>query len=84
VENLTARASDHTAAVVGLNLNYGDTAEFVGHNVVYSAQSLLPVCLLFEANDQGAEPHRIGPAPDGAHCKMLDANVRVQRAPNQP
>jgi pectate lyase len=83
VENLTAVADEHTAALVGLNSNYGDTAEFLGNNLIHTASAALPVCLLFEGNALGAEPRRLGAAVDSGACKNLDTNVHLEQASTQ-
>jgi hypothetical protein len=78
LENVTAVAGANTATIVGLNLNYGDTAEFRGKNVIYDLKGGVPICLMYQANDTGGEPKSIGPAPDGGNCKNLNANVTIR------
>jgi hypothetical protein len=78
LENITAVVGANTATLVGLNLNYGDTADFRGRNVIYDLKGGVPICLLYQANDTGAEPKSIGAAPDGDNCKNLTTNLDVR------
>jgi pectate lyase len=87
LENVTAVASKHTATILGLNQTYNDTAEFRGKNVIYDLKGGVPICLMFEANNTGAEPKSLGAAADGESCKNLSSNVVVrtelEKSPNQ-
>jgi hypothetical protein len=75
VENVTAVAGPRSKALVGVNVNYGDVAEFRGVNRVIDPSGKLKVCLRYEGNSTGLEPTIIGDGPDGTTCKYSDATV---------
>jgi hypothetical protein len=79
VENVTAVAGPKSKALVGVNLNYGDTAEFRGKNVMYDRNGKVKVCLQYEANSTGLEPREIGSGADGTHCQYDDSTVVVHQ-----
>ena len=63
LENITATAPGKTLA--GINVNLGDKLTINGVTLVGDDISL---CDLFEGNDTGAEPPKIGTGPDGTSC----------------
>jgi hypothetical protein len=80
VENVTAVAGENAKTLAGINVNYGDTAEFRGQNVVYDASGgKFATCLTYEGTSNNSnEPKQLGAGTDGAHCKNLNANVAVR------
>ena len=63
LQNITATAPGDTLA--GVNVNLGDKVTLGGVTLVGGDISL---CDLFEGNDTGAEPTKIGEGPDGTSC----------------
>ncbi|HEY0000026.1 MAG TPA: pectate lyase [Actinoplanes sp.] len=63
MENITATAPGGTLA--GINVNLGDKLTINGVTLVGEDISL---CDLFEGNDTGDEPTKIGEGPDGQSC----------------
>ncbi|MCY1145020.1 pectate lyase [Actinoplanes sp. Pm04-4] len=63
MENITATAPGGTLA--GINVNLGDRLTIDGVRLVGDEISL---CDLFEGNDTGDEPTKIGEGPDGTSC----------------
>ncbi|MBU2664543.1 pectate lyase [Actinoplanes bogorensis] len=62
IENVTATAPGGTLA--GINVNLGDRLTLAG----VRADDGISLCDLFEGNDTGDEPTRIGEGPDGVSC----------------
>ncbi|GLY00350.1 MULTISPECIES: pectate lyase [Actinoplanes] len=63
IENIVATAPGNTLA--GINVNLGDKLTIDGVTLVGDDISL---CDLFEGNDTGEEPTKIGSGPDGEAC----------------
>ncbi|MBM2619828.1 pectate lyase [Actinoplanes sp. LDG1-06] len=63
MENITATAPGDTLA--GINVNLGDRLTIDGVTLVGDGISL---CDLFEGNDTGDEPTKVGDGPDGVSC----------------
>ncbi|MFI5896662.1 pectate lyase [Actinoplanes sp. NPDC051513] len=63
ISNVTATAPGGTLA--GINVNLGDKVTLSGVTLVGDDISL---CDLFEGNDTGDEPTKIGEGPDGTSC----------------
>lgn len=57
--------------LVGINENYGDTADFSDIEV----SSGIDICSLYEANDTGAEPHVIDSGADPEHCRYEASDI---------
>ena len=77
VENVTAIAGDDSEALVGINVNFGDYADFRGQNVVYDPTGKLSMCQVYEGNSKGDEPRKIGAGKNSAFCRNVDdVNVR--------
>lgn len=74
VENVTAVTWEESDAVVGINENYGDTAEFRGISRIFDSFET-PICQRYEGNDQSLEPLKVGDGPDGTHCKYDGESV---------
>lgn len=79
IENVTAVAGPKTEGLVGLNVNYGDSAEFRGQNHVYDPWQRVPLCLEYEGNSNGSEPRKLGAGKPGDQCRNVDVNVNVHR-----
>jgi pectate lyase len=78
IENVTAVAGPKTKALVGVNENYGDVAEFRGKNTLYDPRGKAKICLHYEGNAAGLEPLVIGDGPSG-NCKYDDTSVVIRR-----
>jgi pectate lyase len=78
VENITAVTGPKTAGLVGVNVNYGDTAEFRGVNRFFDKFNK-NVCMRYIGNSSGLEPKKIGYGGDGKHCEYTDQNMLIQR-----
>ncbi|MEJ3749178.1 pectate lyase [Actinomycetes bacterium KLBMP 9797] len=63
ISNLRAAAPGDV--LVGINVNFGDTARLSGVTITGGDIGL---CDLFEGNDTGDEPEKIGEGPNGTHC----------------
>jgi hypothetical protein len=74
IENLTAVTWENSSAIVGINENYGDIAEFRGENFIFDAFETA-ICQRYEGNDMGLGPSKVGDGPDGSHCLYDDSNV---------
>jgi hypothetical protein len=74
-ENVTAVVGENSKTLAGININYGDNAEFRGKNVVYDASNgKFATCLTYEGTSNNAnEPKMLGPGVDGPHCKNLNS-----------
>jgi pectate lyase len=57
--------------LVGINQNYGDTADFTNIEV----SSGIDICSLYEANDTGAEPHVVDSGSDPEHCRYESSDI---------
>jgi hypothetical protein len=71
LDDITARRG---STIVGINENYGDTADF-SNIVIYPAPRGTTVCQLFVANDTGAEPREVGDGPDPEHCRYEESDI---------
>jgi pectate lyase len=80
VENVTAVAGPKSKTLVGINENFGDTAEFRGVNRVYDKIGKVKICLRYKGTTPGNEPKEIGSGPNGTSCKYTDASVEVKKA----
>jgi hypothetical protein len=60
--------------IVGINENYGDTADF-SNIVVYPASGGTTICRRFQANDTGAEPRELDSGPDPDHCRYDESDI---------
>jgi hypothetical protein len=76
IENVTAIAGPKTKALVGVNVNYGDVAEFRGTNTLYDKSGKTIVCLKYEGNATGLEPVEVGTGPD-KYCRYDASTVVV-------
>lgn len=79
LENITAIAGSNAEALVGINENYGDVAEFRGHSALYDPGGETPICLRYEGNSTGAEPIKKGSGADTKNCKYTPESIEVHR-----
>jgi hypothetical protein len=79
IENVIAVAGPRSKALVGVNENYGDVAEFRGKNTLYDPSGKAKICLHYEGNSTGLEPTVTGDGPNGTSCKYDDNNVVIRR-----
>jgi hypothetical protein len=71
LEDITVRRG---TTIVGVNENYGDTADFA-RIVVYPAPRGTTVCRRFVGNDTGAEPREVGEGADSEHCRYEESDI---------
>jgi hypothetical protein len=60
--------------LVGINVNLGDTALL--SNITIVGDGDMGLCDLFEGNDTGDEPEKIGDEPDGTNCTATGVTRR--------
>ncbi|MDP9793150.1 hypothetical protein J2S43_001662 [Catenuloplanes nepalensis] len=60
LQNITASDGD---VLVGININYGDTARLSGLNV-----GSIGICDLYNGNNSGDEPVKVGEGPNNTNC----------------
>jgi len=84
IENVTAVAGPTTASLVGVNVNYGDVAEFRGTTTFYDPKQKAPICLKYEGNAIGSEPVKLGSGADSTSCKYTPDNVVVRTTLDGP
>ena len=68
LRDVTARQG---LTLVGINANYGDTADF-DRITVYGGTR---ICERYEGNDLGLEPLWIGEGPDSEHCRYESSDI---------
>lgn len=76
VEDLIIVPGPGSSAIVGVNENYGDVAEFRGTTEIYDLFDT-PICERYIGNDMSLNPSKSGSGPDGKHCLYDDASVVV-------
>ena len=54
--------------LVGINPNFGDVATLSDITIVGDEDEEISICDLFEGNDTGDEPTKIGEGPNGTDC----------------
>jgi hypothetical protein len=69
LEGVTAR---NGSVLVGLNENYGDTAQFSNISVTGS----ITICQRYVGNSSGAEPYVVGTGPDAEHCLYEPSDIQ--------
>ena len=74
IENLTATAPGKVIAAV--NVNLGDRVTLSGVTITGSGADDVHVCDLFEGNDTGEEPVKVGTEPDGVACVATGVTVQ--------
>nr|WP_223207995.1 pectate lyase [Actinopolyspora erythraea] len=73
IDNVTATAPGDTLA--GVNINYGDTAEFSGITIV--GDSGMGVCTWYEGNVDSGEPEEVGSGP-GDNCRYDRSDITFE------
>lgn len=68
LQDITARSG---TGLVGINTNYGDSAEFERITVYGS----IPICQRWTGNDTGAEPTMTGTGPDPEFCLYAASDI---------
>ena len=68
LDGITARDG---STLVGINSNYGDTAEF-SNITIYGA---INICDRYTGNDTGAEPSKTGSGADSQNCLYSDSDI---------
>jgi hypothetical protein len=63
ISNVTATDGD---VLVGININFGDTARLSG----ITMNGDIGICDLFEGNNSGDEPRKVGEGPNGTNCVL--------------
>jgi hypothetical protein len=66
IQNVTATAPGKVLA--GVNSNLGDKVTLSNVRIRGTGAAKVKVCELFKGNDTGAEPTKVGSAPDGRAC----------------
>jgi hypothetical protein len=66
IQNVTATAPGKVLA--GVNVNLGDTVTLSDITITGSGADKVHVCDLFNGNDTGDEPTKVGTEPDGKAC----------------
>lgn len=66
ISNITATAPGKVLA--GINPNLGDKVTLTNVTISGSGAAKVHVCELFKGNNTGAEPPKVGSAPDGKAC----------------
>ncbi|MEC5387043.1 pectate lyase [Uliginosibacterium sp. H3] len=64
-----------SAAVVGINKNYGDTATITGLQIKGYTSGSPKVCVEYTGNNTGAEPTSLGEKWNDGYCKVTTSNV---------
>ncbi|HEX6765973.1 MAG TPA: pectate lyase [Polyangiaceae bacterium] len=68
LQDITARGG---SVLVGINTNYGDTADFDRITVYGSTR----ICERYTGNSTGAEPVRTGEGPDSMYCRYTTSDI---------
>jgi hypothetical protein len=63
-------------AVAGVNVNFGDTAQF--SNITIIGDRNMDVCLKYIGNNTGAEPTQVGSGADGVNCIFSPSDITFQ------
>ncbi|SFE01132.1 Pectate lyase [Actinopolyspora alba] len=73
IDNVTATAPGDTLA--GVNINYGDTAEFSDITIV--GDSEMGICSWYEGTEDSGEPEEVGGGP-GANCLYDQSDITFE------
>jgi hypothetical protein len=63
-------------AVAGINVNFGDTAQF--SNITIVGDPGMDICLKYIGNNTGAEPTQVGSGADGVNCIYSPSDIHFQ------
>ncbi|WP_425584834.1 pectate lyase [Streptomyces vastus] len=66
------KATGPGQSLVGVNANYGDTADLSAITIVGGEMN---VCERFQGNDSGDEPTKLGSGADGTHCRYSSSSI---------
>lgn len=69
------KATNGGESLVGVNANYGDTAELSGITIVGGE---IDICERFQGNESGDEPTKLGSGADGTHCRYSASSIKYQ------
>lgn len=73
VSNVTATMPGK--ALVGINVNWGDTARISGITIVNDPNRKLVVCQKYNGVPKGSEPTEVGSGPDSTNCLYTASNI---------
>ncbi|MCK9902773.1 pectate lyase [Frankia sp. Cpl3] len=73
VRNVVVTAPGKT--LVGINTNYGDTAQLSGITIVGDSSRRISVCDRYTGNSSGSEPTKTGSGADGTYCRYTAADI---------
>jgi hypothetical protein len=68
LKNVTARSG---STLVGINTNYGDTADFD----FITTYGNITICERYTGNNNGGEPVKTGSGPDAQYCRYQDSDI---------
>jgi hypothetical protein len=68
LKNVTARSG---SSLVGINTNYGDTADFD----FITTYGNITICERYTGNSSGAEPTKTGSGSDSQYCRYQDSDI---------
>ncbi len=75
ISNVTATAPGK--AIVGINTNYGDTAQLSGITIIGDSSHKIVPCLKYKGTTSG-EPTEIGSGPDSTNCLYQASDITYQ------
>jgi len=62
-------------SIIGINTNYGDSAEISGLTIYGDSSKKIKICEKYVGNNSGAEPVSQGSGADSTYCKYTAASV---------
>jgi pectate lyase len=62
-------------SLVGINTNYGDTAELRSVRIHGDSSKKIEPCVRYTGNDDGDEPVKTGSGPDGTYCRYSASDL---------
>ncbi|MEX5711152.1 pectate lyase [Parafrankia sp. FMc6] len=73
VRNVTVTAPGKT--LVGVNTNYGDSAQLSGVTIVGDSSRKISICDRYTGNSSGSEPTKTGSGVDGTYCRYTPSDI---------
>ncbi|MCK9932363.1 pectate lyase [Frankia sp. Mgl5] len=73
VRNVTVTAPGKT--LVGVNTNYGDSAQLSGVTIVGDSSRKISICDRYTGNSSGSEPTKTGSGADGTYCRYTPSDI---------
>jgi pectate lyase len=61
--------------VVGININFGDTARFSGVTIINDPSRSMIICQKYIGNNTGAEPTQAGSGADNTNCLYASSDI---------